>query len=48
MVPDAIDLASIRRVLVIKLRQHGDVLLASPLFQVLKNLAPQLEIDALV
>lgn len=48
MVPDAIDLASIRRVLVIKLRHHGDVLLASPVFQVLKNHAPHLEIDALV
>jgi len=48
MVPDSIDLASIRRVLVVKLRHHGDVLLASPVFQVLKNHAPHLEIDALV
>lgn len=48
MVPDAIDLTSIRRVLVIKLRHHGDVLLTSPVFQVLKNHAPHLEIDALV
>ena len=48
MVPDAIDLASIRRVLVIKLRHHGDVLLTSPVFQVLKNHGPHLEIDALV
>jgi len=48
MVPDAVDLASIHRVLVIKLRHHGDVLLTSPVFQVLKNHAPHLEIDALV
>jgi hypothetical protein len=41
MVPDAIDLASIRRALVIKLRHHGDVLLTSPVFQVLKNHAPR-------
>ena len=48
MVNDAIDLNTIRRVLVIKLRHHGDVLLASPVFSVLKNHAPHLEIDALV
>jgi heptosyltransferase-3 len=48
MVQDAIPLASIRRALVIKLRHHGDVLLSSPVFSVLKAHAPQLEIDALV
>ena len=48
MLPDAIDLSTLRRVLVVKLRHHGDVLLASPLFSVLKNHAPHLEIDALV
>jgi lipopolysaccharide heptosyltransferase III len=48
MVPDAIDFASVRRVLVTKLRHHGDVLLASPVFSVLKAHAPHLEIDALV
>ena len=48
MVNDAIDLNTIRRVLVIKLRHHGDVLLTSPVFSVLKNHAPHLEIDALV
>ncbi|TCV84293.1 putative lipopolysaccharide heptosyltransferase III [Sulfurirhabdus autotrophica] len=48
MVNDAIDLNSLRRVLVIKLRHHGDVLLSSPVFSVLKNHAPHLEIDALV
>lgn len=45
---DAIDLQAIHRVLVTKLRHHGDVLLTSPLFQVLKNHAPHLQIDALV
>ena len=48
MLPDAIDLKSVRRALVIKLRHHGDVLLTSPVFQTLKNHAPQIEIDALV
>jgi heptosyltransferase-3 len=48
MLKDAIDLQSVRRVLVIKLRHHGDVLLASPVFTVLKNHAPHLEVDALV
>ena len=48
MLTDAIDLSQLRRVLVIKLRHHGDVLLASPVFSVLKNHAPHLEIDALV
>ena len=47
-VADAIDLRQIQRVLVIKLRHHGDVLLASPVFSALKRLAPHLEIDALV
>jgi len=45
---DAVDPGSLKRALVIKLRHHGDVLLASPIFSVLKNRAPQLEIDALV
>ena len=48
MVNDAIDLNRIRRVLVTKLRHHGDVLLTSPVFQVLKNHGPHLEIDALI
>jgi heptosyltransferase-3 len=46
--PDAIDPGLVRRALVIKLRHHGDVLLASPVLSVLKNAAPQAEIDALV
>ena len=48
MVPDAINLASVKRALVVKLRHHGDVLLASPVFQVLRNRMPHAEIDALV
>ena len=48
MVPDRIDLAALRRALVVKLRHHGDVLLTSPVFSVLKNHAPHVEIDALV
>ena len=48
MLNDSIDLQRIRRVLVIKLRHHGDVLLTSPVFALLKARAPHLEIDALV
>ncbi|QJR16455.1 putative lipopolysaccharide heptosyltransferase III [Usitatibacter palustris] len=48
MVPDAINLSSVQRILVVKLRHHGDVLLSSPVFQVLRNRAPHAELDALV
>jgi len=48
MIHDAIPLVTIRRALVIKLRHHGDVLLASPVFSVLKAQVPGLEVDALV
>ncbi len=48
MVPDAINPDSVHRALVVKLRHHGDVLLASPVFQVLRNRAPRAQIDALV
>ena len=48
MTPDAVDLSQIKRALVVKLRHHGDVLLTSPVFQVLKNHAPHIEVDALV
>lgn len=48
MLADAVDLSRLHRVLVVKLRHHGDVLLTSPVFTVLKNRAPQLELDALV
>lgn len=45
---DAVDPELLRRALVIKLRHHGDVLLTSPVFTVLKNHLPQMEVDALV
>lgn len=45
---DTIPFHELRRALVIKLRHHGDVLLASPVLSVLKNRAPQAGIDALV
>ena len=48
MPPDSIPLHQLRRVLVVKLRHHGDVLLTSPLLATLKQHAPQAEIDALV
>lgn len=43
-----IDFSTLQRVLIIKLRHHGDVLLTSPLFSLLKGRHPHLEIDALV
>jgi heptosyltransferase-3 len=46
--PDAIDSSRLHRALVIKLRHHGDVLLTSPVFTVLKRAVPAAEIDALV
>ena len=45
---DSPDLATFKRVLITKLRHHGDVLLTSPVFHVLKQHAPHLEIDALI
>lgn len=45
---DAIDTSRVRRVLVTKLRHHGDVLLASPVFSVLRRALPDAEVDALV
>lgn len=48
MPADAIPLRSIHRVLVTKLRHHGDVLLASPVLSALKAAAPHVEIDGLV
>ena len=45
---DAVDPREVRRALIVKLRHHGDVLLASPVFSALKRAAPQAEIDALV
>lgn len=46
--PKPFDPAVLRRALVIKLRHHGDVLLAAPVLSALKTAAPQCEIDALV
>lgn len=48
MLKDAINLSGVNRVLVIKLRHHGDVLLTSPVFSTLKSNAPHAQIDALV
>jgi heptosyltransferase-3 len=48
VVPDAVNLASVQRILVVKLRHHGDVLLSSPVFHVLRQRAPHVEVDALV
>lgn len=48
MPADAIPLSEIRRILVTKLRHHGDVLLASPVFSALKAAAPLAQIDGLV
>src|SRR4051812_10444039 len=48
MVKDAVPLGECGRALVVKLRHHGDVLLAAPVLSVLKAHAPQLEVDALV
>jgi heptosyltransferase III len=45
---DAVDFSQVRRVLVVKLRFHGDVLLATPVFSALKRRYPHLEIDALI
>lgn len=45
---DRIDLTIVKRVLVVKPRHHGDVLLTSPVFTTLKSHAPHLKIDALV
>ncbi len=44
----AFSAAGLRRALVIKLRHHGDVQLATPVIAVLKRCAPQCEVDALV
>ncbi|HUQ74164.1 MAG TPA: putative lipopolysaccharide heptosyltransferase III [Burkholderiales bacterium] len=48
MVKDAVPLGECARALVVKLRHHGDVLLASPVLNALKAHAPGMEIDALV
>src|SRR5262245_13260696 len=48
MVKDAVPLGECGRALVVKLRHHGDVLLAAPVLRALKAQSPKLEIDALV
>ncbi len=45
---DPVPLPEIHRVLVTKLRHHGDVLLTSPVFTTLARALPEAEIDALV
>ncbi len=45
---EAFSAADLRRVLVIKLRHHGDVLLAAPVISMLKRIAPHCDVDALV
>jgi heptosyltransferase-3 len=45
---DPVPLPEIHRVLVTKLRHHGDVLLTSPVFNALARAIPGVEIDALV
>ncbi len=46
--PDPVPLSQVRHALITKLRHHGDVLLASPVFTVLARAAPGIAIDALV
>jgi heptosyltransferase III len=48
MVSDPVPLGECERALVIKLRHHGDVLLAAPVLSLLKARNPQIEVDALV
>jgi heptosyltransferase-3 len=48
MVKDAVPLGECGRALVVKLRHHGDVLLAAPVLSVVKAHAPAIEVDALV
>src|SRR5579863_6474558 len=42
------DLSYVKRVLVIKMRHHGDVLLTAPLFSNLKKVLPEASIDAFI
>ncbi len=42
------DLSSVERILVIKMRHHGDVLLTSPLFSLLHKAIPEAQIDAFI
>lgn len=42
------DLKDVKKILVIKMRHHGDVLLSSPVFSNLKKRIPQAQIDAFI
>ena len=42
------DLSSVKRILVVKMRHHGDVLLSSPVFTNLKRAIPHADIDAFI
>lgn len=42
------DLSLVKRILVVKMRHHGDVLLTSPVFSNLKREMPQAQIDAFI
>ncbi|MBI3236190.1 MAG: putative lipopolysaccharide heptosyltransferase III [Chlamydiales bacterium] len=45
---DYIDFSDVKKILVIKMRHHGDVLLTSPLFSQLKRSIPDAAIDAFI
>ncbi len=42
------DLSNLKKILIVKLRHHGDVLLTSPVFSYLKSQLPDASIDALI
>lgn len=48
MIGGPVPLGECTRALVVKMRHHGDVLLAAPVLRVLKAANPKLEVDALV
>jgi heptosyltransferase-3 len=45
---DAIDVTRLKRVLVVMLRHHGDVLLTTPVYRAIKRVNPSVEIDVMV
>src|SRR5271154_353275 len=48
MSSSTVDFSKVKRALVIHLRNHGDVLLASPVFSALRRHASHIETDALI
>ncbi len=48
MTSNSIDFSKVEKVLVANLRHHGDVLLSSPVFSILKKRFPHLNIDAYI